>query len=75
MVRVPAMPHATSNQPALPICRAISAGTMKIPEPIMAPTTSMMESNKPNSREKLRGPLWMLRAVVWSVDSVKGTQP
>ena len=45
------MAHATSTQPGLPRLRDISAETMKIPEPIMTPTTIMVESNKPNSRE------------------------
>lgn len=55
MVSTPATAHATRSQPALPIWRAISAGTIKMPEPIMAPTTIMVESNKFNPRAKLRG--------------------
>jgi hypothetical protein len=36
--------HAASSQPGLPICRDISAGTMKMPDPIIDPTTTMVAS-------------------------------
>ena len=55
MVRAPAMHHATRSQPGLPISRAISADTMKMPEPIMTPTTSMVESKRPRPRENSAG--------------------
>src|SRR5256885_1331349 len=45
------MAQATRSQPGLPICRDISAETMKIPEPIITPTTSMVESKSPSPRE------------------------
>jgi len=48
MVSTPAKPQATRSHPALPIFRAISAGTIKMPDPIMAPTTNMVESKRPN---------------------------
>jgi hypothetical protein len=37
--------HAPRDQQAaaLPMCRAISAETMKMPEPIIAPTTTIVE--------------------------------
>src|SRR5579884_169767 len=38
--------HAINIQPGLSISRAISAETMKIPEPIMVPITTMVESNR-----------------------------
>ena len=41
-----------SSQPAEPTWRAISAGTMKIPEPIIEPATIMVESSNPSSRMK-----------------------
>ena len=44
MVSTPAMPQATIIQPALPTSRAISAATMKMPEPIIEPATIMVES-------------------------------
>src|SRR6476660_7856111 len=44
------MPQAVSTQPADPRSRAISAETRKIPEPIIAPTTTMMASNRPMDR-------------------------
>ena len=33
----------------------MSAGTIKIPEPIIAPTTNIVESNRFNPRANLRG--------------------
>src|SRR5216117_2990840 len=40
--------QTTSNQPGEPTCRAIIDETMKIPEPIIEPATSMVESSKPS---------------------------
>src|SRR6185437_4475262 len=56
MVSTPANAQATSSHPALPIVRAMSADTMKMPEPIMMPTTTITESNRPSPRAKLREP-------------------
>src|SRR5262245_20826038 len=39
-----------SSQPALPIVRAISAETMKMPDPIIDPMTTMVESYSPSPR-------------------------
>jgi hypothetical protein len=50
MVSMPAKSHATSSQPGLWMIRAISAGTRKMPEPIMAPATIIDESNRPSWR-------------------------
>ena len=44
MVSAPATSQATSSQPALPTLRAMSAETMKMPEPIIDPTTTIVES-------------------------------
>ena len=52
MVSTPVMIQATSKPPAEPVCREISADTMKIPEPIIDPTTIMVESNNPRPRTK-----------------------
>jgi len=49
-VRIPVTAQATSSQPALPTCRAMSAETMKIPDPIIDPTTTIVESNRPRPR-------------------------
>src|SRR5258706_13252600 len=46
----PLMTQAASSPPVDPVWRAISAETMKIPEPIIDPTTIMVESNKPRPR-------------------------
>src|SRR5271155_792987 len=50
---MPVTNQATSSQPALPICRDMSADTMKIPEPIITPTTTITESNRPSPRAKV----------------------
>src|SRR5271156_1825551 len=52
MVRTPVKNHATSSQPALPIWRDMSAETIKIPEPIITPTTTITESKRPRPRAK-----------------------
>ena len=44
------MIHEASSQPGLPTLRDISADTMKMPEPIMDPATSMVESKSPRVR-------------------------
>jgi hypothetical protein len=36
--------HAPSSQPGLPSVRDMSAETMKMPEPIIEPTTTIVES-------------------------------
>jgi len=40
-------PAGESSQPAEPTSREMSAETMKMPEPIMLPATSMVASNSP----------------------------
>ena len=47
---MPVMIHEASSQPGLPTLRDISADTMKMPEPIIDPATSMVESNSPRLR-------------------------
>src|ERR1700691_3984285 len=44
------MIQARSNPPVDPVLRPISAETMKMPEPIMEPTTMVVESNRPKPR-------------------------
>ena len=44
MVSRPVTTHAPSSQPGLPIVRAMSADTMKMPDPIIAPMTIIVES-------------------------------
>jgi hypothetical protein len=38
------------SQPAEPTWREMSAGTMKMPDPIIDPATIMVESRSPSSR-------------------------
>ena len=45
------VPHM-SSQPPPPNTRDISAGTMKIPDPIIVPITIITESKSPSSRMK-----------------------
>ena len=49
-VNAPVTIQAMSSQPGLPTRRAMSAETMKMPEPIMDPTTTIVESNRPRPR-------------------------
>ena len=44
------MAHTASSQPAPPTWRAMSAETMKMPDPIIDPATSIVESNSPSPR-------------------------
>ena len=46
----PATAHAASSQPGVPTRRADSAEVMKIPEPIIEPTTIIVASIVPSSR-------------------------
>src|SRR5579862_6914424 len=46
------MIHAARRLPAEPVCREMSAETMKIPEPIIEPTTIIVESNRLRPRTK-----------------------
>ena len=52
MVKTPVTAHATNSHPPPPSSRYISAGTIKIPDPIMVPMTIMTESKSPSSRIK-----------------------
>src|SRR5436853_7923576 len=50
------MIQAISSPPADPVCRAISAETMKMPDPIIEPTTIIVESKRPRPRMKPDSP-------------------
>jgi hypothetical protein len=43
-VRTPVKTHAVSRRPGLPVCLPISADTRKMPEPIIEPTTTIVEA-------------------------------
>src|ERR1700691_4219959 len=43
----PLASHTTRSNPGLPTCRAISAETIKIPDPIIEPATIMLASRRP----------------------------
>jgi hypothetical protein len=53
MVITPARAHAASNQPGDPTRRDDSADVMKMPEPIIEPTTIMVASSKVRPRTSL----------------------
>ena len=46
----PVTSQTRSNQPGAPTCRAMIEETIKMPEPIIDPATSMVESSKPSPR-------------------------
>src|SRR5262249_14355679 len=46
------MIQTTSSHPGLPTCLEISAETIKMPDPIIAPATIIVESNRPSPRTK-----------------------
>ncbi len=50
IVMTPVTTQTTMSQPAAPTSREISAETMKMPEPIMVPATSMVASKRPSCR-------------------------
>jgi hypothetical protein len=50
MVSTPAIAQAAISQPGEPTRRADSAEVMKMPEPIIDPTTIMLASSKPRPR-------------------------
>src|ERR1041384_7903662 len=53
-VSTPVISQATSSQPGLPTCRAVSADTRKMPEPIIEPTTTALASSSPRARLNAR---------------------
>jgi hypothetical protein len=53
MVITPARAHAASNHPGEPTKRDDSAEVMKIPEPIIEPTTIIVASSKVKPRTSL----------------------
>jgi hypothetical protein len=55
IVSTPASAHAASNHPGEPTSRDDSADVMKIPDPIMDPTTIMVASSKLRPRMSLGG--------------------
>src|SRR5438445_2032149 len=52
-VSAPVISHTTKSHPGEPTCRAMSADTIKIPEPIMDPATIIVESKRPSPRTNL----------------------
>ena len=54
MVSTPVNTQAISIQPGLLMRRDMSAETMKMPEPIMTPITTMVESKSPSPRTNPR---------------------
>jgi hypothetical protein len=49
-VSKPATAHASNSQPGAPVNRADSAEVIKMPEPIIDPTTIMVASTGPSAR-------------------------
>src|SRR6185503_10454402 len=66
MVSTPASAQAMSSQPGAPTKRDDSAETMKIPDPIIEPTTIMLASIRPSPRTSFGGELsegWLMLCV------------
>src|SRR5215472_12211609 len=72
MVSRPVRIHVISNPPGDPVSREISAATMKIPEPIIEPTTIIVPSNKPMARTKPRSLAALVDAMVCVVSLIWG---
>src|SRR2546421_12769513 len=72
MVSSPVRIHVSSSPPAEPVCREISAATMKIPDPIIEPTTIMVPSNNPMARTKPVGFLALLCGMACVVSAIQG---
>ena len=49
---IPESPQTSKSNPGLWTCLTMSAETMKIPEPIMEPTTSAVASRRDSARTK-----------------------
>ena len=47
---IPESPQTSKSKPGLWTCLTMSAETMKIPEPIMEPTTSAVASRRESAR-------------------------
>src|SRR5689334_12643682 len=62
MVSTPASAHATSNQPGEPTSRDDSADVMKMPEPIIDPTTIIVASSSVRPRTRRAAELTMVVA-------------
>jgi hypothetical protein len=55
IVKTPASAQAINNQPGEPTSLEDSAEVMKIPDPIIDPTTIIVASSKPRPRSSLTG--------------------
>jgi hypothetical protein len=67
------MIHAKSNPPADPVCLEISAATIKIPDPIIDPTTIIVPSNNPMARTNPPSLRATLDAVVDLISAISET--
>src|SRR5712664_4046672 len=52
MVSRPVRTQVSNKPPGDPVCCAMSQATMKMPDPIIEPTTIIVPSNKPMARTK-----------------------
>jgi hypothetical protein len=64
MVSTPASAHATSSQPGEPTSRDDSAEVMKIPDPIIEPTTIIVASSRLRPRTSFWGDSLAIRSDV-----------
>src|SRR5215212_5622735 len=62
IVSTPASAHAANSQPGEPTSRDDSAEVMKIPEPIIEPTTIIVASSRLRPRSRFGGASLLIRA-------------
>src|SRR6059058_1160662 len=70
MVSSPVRTQVRRSPPAEPVWREISAATMKMPEPIIDPTTIIVPSNKPMARTKPCS-LAALAEIAWVLSAIR----
>src|ERR1044072_420960 len=66
IVSTPASAQATSSQPGDPTSREDSADVMKIPDPIIEPTTIVVASSRLRPRRRFEGASLLIRASGYS---------
>src|SRR5438067_1553228 len=78
IVMRPLTSQITISQPEEPTSRAMSADTMKMPEPIIEPATSMVASNRPSLRwnaPAAGAASWVTAGSVMQIPSERGSRP
>ena len=74
-VMIPESPQTSKSKPGLWTCLTMSAETMKIPEPIMEPTTSAVASRRDSARTKSVRSVGVLAMVLRNMLAVSEPAP